>query len=177
MKPLFLLVGPSGSGKSTIEHELCDRFGLTSIESYTDRPKRTPDEQGHIFVTTDEFKALGPIVTYTVFNGYQYGTTKERLDEADIFVVDPQGAKEVLELYVDEDREICVIGIIAPYNVRKRRMENRGDAYERVISRLLHDHSAFDDMSYCDLIVPNVDLEKSIRTITRYMKMYYKTVI
>lgn len=173
MKPLFLLVGPSGVGKSTIEESLCSRLGLKSIESYTDRPKRTPDETGHIFVSTDEFNALGSIVTYTVFNGYQYGTTKECLDAADIFVVDPRGVKEVLELYVNERREICVIGIIAPYNNRKRRMENRGDDYDRIISRLRNDHSMFEDMSYCDLIVPNIELEKAIKTIERYMKMYY----
>lgn len=173
-KPLFLLVGPSGSGKSTIEKELCKRMGLRSIESYTDRPRRTPDETGHIFVSTNEFNALGTIVTHTVFAGYQYGTTKACLDEADIFVVDPNGVREVADLYVDEDREIIIIGIDAPYSSRRQRMEKRGDSYDCVIHRLLHDHSKFEDMClYCDIVVYNIELEKAVDTIERYMCSFF----
>ena len=170
MKPLYLIVGPSGSGKSTIERELCELLGLSAIKSYTDRPQRFPDEDGHIFVTTEAFNSLNDVVTHTVFAGYQYGTTKACLDNADVFVVDPNGVKEVAELYEKEQRDIIVIGITAPYNMRKRRMENRGDSYDQIMKRLLHDHTVYDDMDmYCDLIVPNIDLKKTVMVIERYI--------
>ena len=40
MKHIFLIIGASGSGKTTITEQLEQRYGLTSIQSYTTRAAR-----------------------------------------------------------------------------------------------------------------------------------------
>mgnify|MGYP000801673411 CR=1 FL=1 len=59
MKNIYLIVGPSGSGKSSVARELEKRYGFGEIQSYTERPRRYPDEPGHTFVTPEEFDAAG----------------------------------------------------------------------------------------------------------------------
>ena len=63
----FIIVGESGSGKTTIVNELEKRYGLTSVQSYTTRPKRYPDETGHTFVSEQEFFQLEKYVCVHIF--------------------------------------------------------------------------------------------------------------
>ena len=60
-KYIVLIVGESGSGKSTICDELTKRYGLKQVESYTTRPRRSEDEDGHTFVSDEEFDKLEDI--------------------------------------------------------------------------------------------------------------------
>ena len=53
-KGIYLIVGKSGSGKTTLVNEL-RKYGYTSVESYTTRPKRFKNETGHTFITEEEF--------------------------------------------------------------------------------------------------------------------------
>ena len=53
-KGIYLIVGKSGSGKTTLVEAL-KKYGYTSIESYTTRPKRFEGETGHTFITEEEF--------------------------------------------------------------------------------------------------------------------------
>ena len=66
----ILLCGKSGCGKSTIS-EILQTKGLKVIQSFTTRPKRTPNEQGHIFISKEDFDCLHDYVAYTKFNGYE----------------------------------------------------------------------------------------------------------
>ena len=72
-KPLFLFVGKSASGKTTIANLLEEKYLFNQVQSYTTRKPRYEGETGHIFVTEDEFNALEDIVSYTFYNGNQYG--------------------------------------------------------------------------------------------------------
>lgn len=65
LKNIYLIVGPSGSGKTTIANELKATYGYKAVESYTTRPPRYEGERGHIFVSDEEFDALGPIIERT----------------------------------------------------------------------------------------------------------------
>ena len=67
MKNIFLIVGASGSGKTTIVEQLEQRYGLTSIQSYTTRAARYVGEKGHIFVSDEEFDKLTDLIAYTEF--------------------------------------------------------------------------------------------------------------
>ena len=55
---IICIVGRSGSGKTTAAEYLEELYGLKSIQSYTTRPKRKPNETGHTFVTEDEFDKI-----------------------------------------------------------------------------------------------------------------------
>ena len=52
MHNIYCFVGPSGSGKSAIVDSLSTEYGLVPVYSYTERPRRTVYEKGHIFVSS-----------------------------------------------------------------------------------------------------------------------------
>ena len=137
-EPIFLFVGRSASGKTTIANLLEEKYGYKQVQSYTTRPPRYEGEVGHIFVTKEEFDALGELAAYTEYNGYKYGTTIEQLNSCTIYVVDIPGVKTLLERY-KTNRQIVIIFFDTTVYTRINRMLNRGDSDIAIISRLLQD--------------------------------------
>lgn len=137
-KPLFLFVGKSASGKTTIANMLEEKYFFNQVQSYTTRTPRYDGETGHIFLTEEEFNNLEDIVSYTLYNNNQYGTTAGLLDQNDIFVVDVPGVESLLQKY-KTNRPICIIYFDANVATRIRRMINRNDSDMAIIARLLQD--------------------------------------
>jgi guanylate kinase len=108
-KPLFLFCGKSASGKTTMANMLAEKHGYVQIESYTTRKPRFDGEPGHIFVSKDEFNSLGELAAYTNYNGSDYGTTFEQIEDSDIYVVDVPGIESLLSKLKDNKRPICII--------------------------------------------------------------------
>ena len=144
-KYIVLIVGKSGSGKSTICDRLEQEYGLKQVKSYTTRPRRSADENGHIFVSDKEFNALENICAYTFFNGHQYGATSEQVDNSDLYVIDPKGVEYFMKHY--NGRKIpMVIYIDVDKRIRRKRMRERGDGKNKVYNRLRHDEKEFGDV-------------------------------
>ena len=57
-KFLIVLCGKSGCGKTTIASLLQEKYNLKVIQSYTTRPPRYKNEEGHIFISKEEFDNL-----------------------------------------------------------------------------------------------------------------------
>lgn len=140
-KPLLLFVGKSGSGKTTIANELEQRYNMKQVYSYTTRPKRYEDEIGHTFITETEYMSLNNIIASTYYNGYYYCATKEQLDNADIYVVDVNGVKELLNLY-DSSRPIIICYFDCPLLTKVYRMTKRGDTLESIKERIDNDEQS-----------------------------------
>lgn len=151
MKPLICMVGKSASGKTTIANELEIRYGHKSIQSYTTRPPRYCGETGHIFLSDTEFGKLENIIAYTTYNNFKYCTTKEQLDEADIYVVDIPGVETLLQNY-KTDRPIVIFYFDSTVTTRINRMLDRHDNDTAIVGRL-HNDEAFDWYSKLDHIV------------------------
>lgn len=141
---LVLLVGKSGSGKTTLEKVLVNNFGFKSVKSYTTRPKRVANEENHQFVTKEEFDALENKVAYTCFNGYEYCATKEQLDNATIYVIDPDGIEYLRQNY---SRNFFIVYIDTDSKVCENRMRKRGDDYNVVKSRVFNDEIEFENFT------------------------------
>lgn len=142
IRPLILLIGYSGSGKTTLANTMSKTFGMTQVESYTDRPRRSPNETGHTFVTKEEFNKLRPdMAAYNVFDGCQYGATYQQLDKADIYVVDIPGYWDLMRNY--HNRPFLTFILDADPMLCQKRMKARGDSDEKIRERLTHDMSAF----------------------------------
>ena len=137
-KPLFLFVGKSASGKTTIANLLENKYLYKQVQSYTTREPRYDGETGHIFLTEEEFNSLEDIVSYTLYNNNQYGTTSSLLDNNDIFVVDIPGVESLLHKYQTQ-RPICIIYFDATVATRIVRMVDRGNSDMEIIARLLQD--------------------------------------
>lgn len=168
MDRIICLVGESGSGKSTIA-ELLEEEGYNYIKSYTTRPKRSEDENGHIFVDEEYFKNKykgsnykEKLIAYIEFHGYRYWSTKEQYENKgiSIYTVEPVGAQE-LKNYI-KNCKITVIYLKADREKRYKRMESdRGK--QQALKRLAYDSgSGIFNLIYCDYVV---DANRSISDI------------
>jgi len=157
-KQIICIIGKSGSGKSTIANWLKNKFNLNILPSYTTRAKRVGEQDGveHKFISRPKFIAImdsGDMVAYTKFNGKYYGATKEQLFINDIYIIDTQGLQT---LRYNKDIDVISIYIDVPLFTRIKRMFQRGDSIKSIISRVIHDRTAFagaGDM--VDYVIPN----------------------
>lgn len=151
---LYIIIGKSGSGKNTLAKGLESRYGYKLAESYTDRPRRFKDETGHVFVSKDEFSALDGLIAVRKKGDGRYGLTLDMLDHADLVILDPAGAKEVLSIY--KARPVHIIGVHSAFKTRLRRMMQRGDNVREVSLRNMMDDADFmfsEDI--CDVVLNN----------------------
>lgn len=93
LNALYCLIGKSGTGKSTVMQALHDTYGYTIAQSYTDRAKRTSDEQGHVFLSPAEFDALSGLILPRSSQDGRYGMTEEMLDKSELIVLDYLGTQ------------------------------------------------------------------------------------
>lgn len=145
MEYIILLVGKSGTGKSATAEILYKEHGWNSVQSYTTRERRNPDETGHIFVTDsemDEIERTQHVVAHTVFDNQRYCATAEQINNADIYIVDPSGVYTMLREYKG-GKKIVVFELFATDGILRRRMIQRGDSIEQATERVEHDRKAF----------------------------------
>lgn len=100
----FLILGRTATGKDTLAKILHDKYNWTFVNSITTRPKRTENEDTHIFMTEDEANKIPEEsrVASTIINGYQYFATKEQLEISDGYIIDPNGLYALLNNLPDE---------------------------------------------------------------------------
>lgn len=113
------------------------------LNSYTTRPKRTPNEKGHRFVTDEEFEKLKKdMCAYTEFDGHKYCATNRQVRAADVYVIDPAGVDYFTNHYKGKKKVISV-QLLAQRDVRYKRMRGRGDSFWKAVRRIWHDRKAF----------------------------------
>lgn len=144
---IYLIIGESGVGKTSIVNYLCSKYELKSINSYTTRIPRYEGEQGHIFVTKQEFDQLKDICAYVQYNNNEYAATLEQVQESDLYIVDPKGATYFKEYYTGEKIPIYIY-LHASSNIRYERMAERGDDEIKIKERLINDIKAFKTLTY-----------------------------
>lgn len=93
---VYLIMGRTGAGKDYLASKLRDA-GLKTVKSYTTRPRRSLDEDTHIFITKDEAKTYTDRVAETVINGYEYFATREQVKQSDIYIIDPIGVETLVK--------------------------------------------------------------------------------
>ena len=168
LNALYCLIGKSGTGKSTVMQALHDAYGYTIAQSYTDRPKRTPDEQGHVFLSPDEFDALNGLILPRSSQDGRYGMTEEMLDKSELIVLDYLGTQELLQSYTK--RPVHVIGLHADTHTRIVRIDGRGNTFQERRKRLSADEHEFYSMNdLCDIVVPNRDLQQTVGIIKNFI--------
>ncbi len=177
MKNIILIVGPSGSGKTAIAQELCKKYGWKEIQSYTERPRRYPDESGHIFITPAEFDAIPTeeYVAYTEYNSYRYCATQQQVEECDVYVVDSAGVEYFWQNYKGSKVPLVLHPFVTPQTARER-MLAQGRSPESVEERIRYDAKAFADKSFLKhynwvSINNGGDIEKTIEGIDGALRM------
>lgn len=143
-KPLILLVGKSGSGKTYLSEYLSKHYGLNMLNSYTTRPPRVNEKNGHIFISYKDYVALKNKVATTYYHGNYYCATQEQCNEADIYVIDPNGIKSFQRHY-NGDRQYKVVYLKTEWIVRLYRMIKRGDGFTDAFKRIVYDRKEFSE--------------------------------
>lgn len=174
-KKLLVLIGRSGSGKSSIASELHRSYGLKPVCSYTDRPMRFDGEDGHTFLSKEQFDevlASQKIVAFTVFDSNRYCTTVKQVAACDIVILDEAGLidlignycgnKKIVSAYIHADNDVCIARMI---NRSGGTLKAREDAYNRALC----DKSAFTQLIWknIDCIVNTTDID--VITAARYI--------
>lgn len=149
---LILLVGKSASGKSLVASILDKMYGYKPVESYTTRKPRHFAENGHIFISEEDFINLGELAAYTFYNGNRYGVTYEQLNQCNVYVIDVPGVEGLLK-NLNGSRPICIIYLEAAVSTRINRMVERGASDHEIISRLLTDDTTNDWFRELDKLV------------------------
>lgn len=163
-KGIYLIVGKSGSGKTTLVNEL-RKYGYTSVESYTTRPKRFDNETGHTFVTENEFDQLKDICAYVKYNGYRYCATSEQVNNSTLYVIDPDGIEYFKRHYVGR-KNIYTIYIECPWYTRLYRMLKRGDSFKQAIERIALDDKVFANCgNKANFIIENKNKTKTVNLL------------
>ena len=128
----------------------------------------------HNFITKDEFNSIKDLCAITNYNGEHYGATKKQIDDSDLYVIDINGIKYLLKHY-DGKKIPMVIYIDSNKNVRRKRMEMRGDPIWKINDRLHYDEKAFHNVQdyAVETYVNNNDSINSIKDIAQKIYKEY----
>ena len=151
---LIALVGRSGSGKSAVAKYLEDIYGLKYLRSYTTRKKRADNIDDHIYMDLTKYSRITNKVAENYYDGNWYCATESQCDNADVYVVDMPGLKQLKEKY--KNKHILALCIDTPIAIGIQRMKERGDTYEDIDKRINADKFAFDEAyDLCDAVINN----------------------
>ncbi len=183
---LVILSGVSGAGKDTIKKELIKRMeNVTTISSYTDRPRRESDIDGQYnFVTKEEFERMiknDELYEYSVHHNHYYGTSKKLLDDTinqgKIIVkdIDVNGTEDLIQIFKDK-LKVVTIFLKVPKNILKSRLENRetNPDLKEIQLRLNRFDYEESKLGNYDYVIKNNDLEKTVQIITTIIENEYK---
>ncbi len=120
---MILILGRSGSGKDTVAKFIEKHYRKRVLKSYTNRPKRHPSENTHVFLDKEELDQIHGRVCQTEINGYLYFATKIQMLTNDVYVIDPNGMRELLSNM--PDMRFNVIYVKADNETRKERILKR----------------------------------------------------
>lgn len=126
-RPRLLIIGRTASGKDTLADALRRSCGMTFVKSCTTRPRRTPDEDTHVFLTEQQTEPLArDAVAYTRIGDYIYFTTAQQVMETEGYVIDPIGMRMLCMNMPDTPFVIAYVH--ADDAKRRQHALQRGDA-------------------------------------------------
>lgn len=127
----FLIAGRSASGKDFLKSLLIKSYNWKFVDSYTTRDKRFPTEDTHIFITPEEAATFSDDdkVAMTIINGNEYFATKQQVEEADAYIIDPAGIEVLLQKMPNIWFEIVYIS--ADETLRKEKAISRAEDKEK----------------------------------------------
>lgn len=163
MRHILLLVGESGSGKTTVADILQNKYGYKQLQSYTTRSPRYENEQGHIFITKQDFCKIdkNDMVAYTYYNDNHYFATSQQVDENDVYVIDIKGIEYFKDKYKG-NKHPYVVYLQVPEEIRKERMLNRNDDINKVQERIDIDKQEFKQADkFCNVVMQNLNSEET----------------
>lgn len=150
MKPIiFCIVGESGSGKTMVAEALEKYADIPLIQSYTDRPKRTPTENGHTFLSKEEFDLLKEedMIARTEWSGYRYCCLTSDVKPVNAYIIDCRGLEMLKEKYSEK---YCIVSILIKRNKNQRIKSVGRDRVDRDEGKFYLPDEYYDKVIYND---------------------------
>lgn len=152
MNKRIILVGPTASGKNYIREKFREK-GYKIDVSYTTRQPRKGEAEGidYQFISTTKFVdmiANCEFYEHVQYGDCYYGTGQFEWDMCEIFIMETDGVSHI----APEDRKDClVIYVNTPFDVRIRRMRERGWDGQKILERTKIDIEKFHNFKDYDL--------------------------
>lgn len=153
--PLIMIAGRSACGKSTLVERACKDMSLQAIPSYTTRKARYDGEQGHTFVTDEEYDLLENRVAENSFCSNRYCVTAEQIDNPayTFYVVDCEGIRSFNRNYAGK-RPVYTVQIGCDERIRVERLkhryskicQNEVEMLNKVLDRVVADNKEFGEL-------------------------------
>lgn len=182
---LIIVSGPAGVGKNTVITKLLERHSnLKLLQTCTTRPPRSTDEAMHnpyIYLSRKDFEskiANGELFEHEEIHKNFYGMLNSALQNIaqdtqnnyikDIGVLGQKSIKQALK----NKTKVLSIFLCAPKEELIKRLKARGDHdIDLRISRMEFEQSY---SKYYDVVIENINLEKTIKEIEKAIKKYEK---
>lgn len=105
----YLIVGRTAAGKDTLARILEEEYGFRQGLSATTRPRRSPDEATHRFVTEAVAAAEADKVAQTRIGKNLYYATRADVEAADVYIIDPPGMIQLAKAMPEESFVLVVV--------------------------------------------------------------------
>lgn len=183
----IVLSGVSSSGKNTIMNELIKKrknLKVLNLSSGTTRAPRPTDSENntYLFLSKEEFEKgikEGKFFEYELVHGNYYGLILERLklakyDKENDYIrdIDVKGNLSLKKFF--DRNEMISIFIDAPDEILRERLKNRGDSEEDIEKRLSRGEFERSYKNHYDLVIENIDLEKTVNLICDFIDNFKK---
>ncbi len=152
-----ILIGKAAAGKDHMRKVLEGR-GFNYGTSYTTRPPREGEIDGQDYYFIDEATFLdwadkNKWYEYVQFNGWYYGSSVEQFKKTcNLFVMTPKGVSAINPI---ERKKCTIIYLDIPLEIRRKRLEERGDVNDKIERRLAADEKDFEGFTDFDIVVNN----------------------
>lgn len=146
MKTLFCVIGRTGTGKDTVVNQVCDLTGMTTVKSYTTRPRRENEKDTHVFISSEEVAQYkNDIAAYTKIGDVEYFATVQQVLDGDFYIIDPKGLRNLLENwnFASYPMKVVVIYLTVADGAQMLFLRNRGDSREAAAKRIIAEDEQF----------------------------------
>lgn len=172
-------MGKSGAGKDRTLKELIKQ-GFHKIPTVTTRPQRIGEANGKDYIFTNDyvFRSCideGLFAEYRMYNAtfgdWWYGSLKSSYltsTNEDAIILTPGGYTAVKSFLDKNNVKPIVFMICANYDVRRQRLEQRGDHTDEIIRRMKEDDIDFACVDYIPgihKIWNNGDIQDTVKQI------------
>lgn len=189
-KKMILLVSETGGGKNFFLNLINEYMStkkldeipkLSPVVSYTTRGMRIGEQNGidHYFITEEEASIMlqnENIIAYTKIKdpttglkGYEYFSTEKCIENANVYIIDPNGIKYLEEKRLDFD--YLIVYIHTPFLLRYWRARKRSDFKTKFMPRCKNEKKQFKEFRKSkkyDMIIHNLPF----LTIINRTKLY-----
>lgn len=174
---MIILIGASASGKTTVAKFLTTNYDFRKYVTTTTRLPRKNEinsiDYNFVNLTTFEDKIKNnEFIEHTFYNNNYYGSEKKLISDNSIIIVEFEGLKAFKNL---SNSNIISYFLKSSEENRIKRMKERGDNEDNIISRINHDKFKFNEENYIKYIDKIIDTDNlSIKEISEIIVNDYK---